>query len=52
MLSDEFMREVFEIAFGTDQHRSDFTREDILQRLRELADTARKATEPAKSDGK
>ena len=45
MLTDEFMRKVFEIAFGADAADREFTREDVLQRLREFSDTALKAVE-------
>lgn len=44
MLTDEFIRKVSEIAFGdADYGQGEFTREDVLQRLRELSDTARNA---------
>lgn len=49
MLTEDFMRRVFEIAFGSQPVKGWFTREDVLQRLRELSDAARKAEEPAKS---
>lgn len=44
MLTDEFIRKVSEIAFGDANYgEGEFTREDVLQRLRELSDTARNA---------
>ena len=45
MLTEDFMRSVFEIAFGSQPVKGGFTREDVLQRLRELSDVARKAIE-------
>ena len=45
MLTDEFMRKVFEIAFGADAADREFTREDVLQKLREFSDTALQAVE-------
>lgn len=49
MLTDEFIRKVSEIAFGADAADREFTREDVLQRLRELSDTALKAGESTAS---
>lgn len=34
LTTDEFMRSVFEIAFGADAADRDFTREEVLQKLR------------------
>lgn len=49
MLTEDFMRSVFEIAFGADAADREFTREDVLQRLREFSDAALVNEEPAKS---
>ena len=45
MLTEDFMRSVFEIAFGSDAADREFTREDVLQRLREFSDSALKCFE-------
>ena len=41
----KFIEDVFELAFGDDAISRGFTREDVLQRLRELSDSALKAVE-------
>jgi hypothetical protein len=50
LTTDEFMRSVFEIAFGNDAADRDFTREEVLQKLREHSDTALKAIEWTSDD--
>ena len=50
LTTDEFMRSVFEIAFGNDAADRDFTREEVLQKLREHSDAALKAIEWTSDD--
>ena len=46
---DEFIEKVFEIAFGSDAIKKDFSRDDVLERLMEFSNNALKWEE--KEDG-
>lgn len=41
----KFIADVYELAFGDDAISRDFSREDVLQKIRELSDAALKAIE-------
>ena len=40
MSKEEFIEEVFEIAFGDDAINRDFSYEEVLEELKEFAETA------------
>ena len=42
----DFMESIYEIAFGDDAINRDFTKEEVLEKLREYSDKALKFDEP------
>ena len=42
---DEFIEKVFEIAFGNDAIKKDYTRDDVLERLIEFSNKSLKLEE-------
>jgi len=45
MWDDEFIKSVFEIAFGDNAFERGFSQEEVLTRLRRFSDTALKSEE-------